>query len=238
MGWTPDTERAGYVNKRYIIGAVIAAVALVAVLVGIQAFGGDDGGGPSSIEGTAQVQKEFAEIPASGSVIGKTGAPITIVEYGDTSCPACQSASDSTVPEAITKYVRTGKATMEFRPIAFINESSERGALGAEAAAMQNAIWPFITTIYENQAPESQPQWLTDELMEEAVGKLGLDVDKWKSDYNSEAVNSAFFERADQAKADEVSQTPTFIVTGPRGTKTIVGAVSPSEFDDAISQVE
>ena len=224
-------------NKRYIIGAVVAAVVLVGVLVGIQAFGSDDGG-PSSIEGTAAVQKEFAEIPASGSVIGDKDAPVTIVEYGDTSCPACKAASDSTTPEVITKYVRTGKANMEFRPIAFINESSERGALGAEAAAMQNAIWPFVTTLYANQAPESQPQWLTDELMAEAVQKLGLDVDKWKSDYNSEAVNSAFFTRRDQAASDQVNQTPTFIVTGPKGTKTLVGAVNPSEFDDAISQVE
>lgn len=224
-------------NKRYILGAVIAAVVLVGVLVGIQAFGGDDGAGPSSIEGTAEVQKEFAEIPASGSVVGDPDAPVTIVEYGDTSCPACKSASDTTLPEVITTYVRPGKAKLEFRPIAFINESSERGALGAEAAAMQNAIWPFVTTLYENQAPESEPAWLTDDLMEEAVSKLGLDVDKWRSDYNSEAVNSAFFERRDQATADQVDQTPTFVITGPNGTKTLIGAVNPSEFDDAISEV-
>jgi protein-disulfide isomerase len=225
------------VNKRYIIGAVVAAVALVAVLVGIQAFGGDDDGGPSSIEGTAAVQQEFAEIPASGSTIGEADAPVTIVEYGDLSCPACKQASDSTVPEVVTKYVRTGKAKMEFRPIAFINESSERGALGAEAAAMQDAIWPFVTLLYENQAPESQPQWLTDDLMADAVGKLGLDVDKWKSDYMSNDVNSAYFERADQAKADEVDQTPTFVITGPNGTKKLIGAVNVAEFDDAIAEV-
>ncbi len=104
----------------------------------------------------------------------------------------------------VQKYVRTGKAKMEFRPIAFISESSERGALGAEAAAKQDAIWPFVTTLYENQAPRVPAPWLTDDLMEEAVGKLGLDVDQWKSDYMSNEINSAFFERSDQAKADEV----------------------------------
>ena len=71
-----------------------------------------------------------------------------------------------------------------------------------------------------------------------AVQKLGLDVDKWKSDYNSEAVNSAFFTRRDQAASDQVNQTPTFIITGPKGTKTLVGAVNPSEFDDAIAEVQ
>jgi protein-disulfide isomerase len=226
------------VNKRYIIGAIVAAVALVAVLVGIQAFGGDDGGGPSSIQGATEAQKEFAEIPASGNVVGDPDAPVTIVEYGDISCPACKEAAASTVPEVVTEYVRTGKAKMEFRPIAFISESSERGALGAEAAAMQDAIWPFVTTLYKNQGPESQPQWLSGELMEEAVAELGLDVDEWKADYDSEAVNSAFFTRADQAKTDEVNQTPTFVITGPNGTETLIGAVSVSEFDDAVAKVE
>ena len=33
---------------------------------------------------------------------------------------------------------------MEFRPIAFISKSSERGALGAEAAGLQNAMWTLV----------------------------------------------------------------------------------------------
>lgn len=224
-------------NKRYILGGVIAAVVIVAVLVGIQVVGKGDGTSVSSIQGTAQVQKEFADIPASKSVIGKADAPVSIVEYGDTSCPACKAASASTVPAVVQKYVRSGKAKMEFRPIAFINTSSERGALGAEAAALQNAIWPFVTTLYLNQGSESQPDWLSDSLMEEAVTKLGLDVGKWKSDYNGEAVNSAFFTRRDEAAKDSVNETPTFVITGPKGSKKLIGAVDIGEFDSAIAEV-
>jgi len=226
------------VNKRYILGGVIAAVVIVAVLVGIQVFNkGDGGGSVSSIQGTAQAQKEFAGIPAAKSVVGKADAPVSIIEYGDTSCPACMAASTSTLPAVVQKYVRTGKAKMEFRPIAFINTSSERGALGAEAAALQNAIWPFVTTLYLNQASESHPDWLTDSLMEEAVSKLGLDLAKWKSDYNGEAVNSAFFTRRDEAAKDAVNETPTFVITGPNGTKKLIGAVDIGKFDAAIAEV-
>ena len=225
-------------NRRYILGGVAAAVVIVAVLVGIQVFGSDGGGGSvSTIQGTARAMKEFDGIPASKSVVGQADAPVTIVEYGDISCPACQAASTSTVPEVVQKYVRTGKAKMEFRPIAFINTSSERGALGAEAAALQNAIWPFVTTLYLNQASESHPDWLTDSLMEEAVGKLGLDVEQWKKDYDGEAVNSAFFTRRDQAAKDSVNETPTFVITGPNGTKKLIGAVDIGEFDAAMTEV-
>ena len=51
---------------------------------------------------------------------------------------------------------------------------------------MQDAMWPFVTLIYANQGPETEQDWLTDDLLEEAATKLGLDVDKWKTDYAGE----------------------------------------------------
>jgi protein-disulfide isomerase len=222
------------VNKRIIMGVVAAAVAVVAVLVGASLLGGDDGG--DGVEGIAEVRERFADLPQSGSTVGDPGAPVEIIEYGDISCPACKSASEDVVPELIDTFVTPGEARLTFRPIAFINASSERGALGAEAAAMQDAIWPFVDVLYLNQGPETE-DWLTDEMMEEVVEGLGLDLEQWRTDYDSEAVASAFFERSEQATADEVSATPTFIVRGPRGDRTIEGVANLSEFEDAVAEV-
>lgn len=69
----------------------------------------------------------------------------------------------------ITDYVRTGKAKLEFRPIAFIRPSSERGALGVEAPALQGQMWSLGTLLYRDQGDESD-DWLTDDLLEEAAG--------------------------------------------------------------------
>lgn len=222
-------------NKRIMMGVIAAAVVAVGVLVGWSLLGGDDGT-VDSIEGVEEVRQRFADLPQQGNTVGTAGAPVEIVEYGDISCPACKLASESTVPELIDTFVTPGRARLTFRPIAFINASSERGALGAEAAAMQDAMWPFVEVMYANQGPETE-DWLTDALMADAVAKLGLDVDQWRADYDGEAVASAFFARSEAATEDEVNATPTFIVRGPKGERTVSGVANLSEFRDAVSEV-
>ena len=158
------------VNRRYIIGAIVAAVVVVGVLIGISfAGGGDDS--VSSIENVDQVTSEFAGIPSDGSTIGNADATVEIVEYGDTSCPVCKDASETSIPQVVDEFVKTGQAKMTFRPIAFISRSSERGALGSEAAGMQNVMWPFVTLIYANQGPE-QEDWLSDALLKQLFEHL------------------------------------------------------------------
>jgi protein-disulfide isomerase len=223
------------VNRRYIIGAIVAAVVVVGVLVGISLVSGDDG--PSSIENVETVQADFAGVPASGPTIGEPEAPVEIVEYGDTSCPVCKDASETSIPQVVDEFVKSGQAKMTFKPIAFISRSSERGALGAEAAGMQDAMWPFVTLIYANQGPENEQDWLTDDLLEEAASDLGLDVEKWKADYQGDAVASEFFKRSDEATADNVTGTPFFVVRGPNGEESFSGAVGLSRFREAIEKV-
>jgi len=223
------------VNRRYIIGAIVAAVVVVGVLVGISLLGKDDG--PSSIESAETVQAEFEGVPSSGPTIGEPGAPVEIVEYGDTSCPVCKDASETSIPQVVDEFVKSGQAKMTFKPIAFISRSSERGALGAEAAGMQDAMWPFVTLIYANQGPETEQDWLTDDLLEEAASDLGLDVEKWKADYQGDAVASEFFKRNDEATADNVTGTPFFVVKGPNGEESFSGAAGLSKFREAIEKV-
>lgn len=222
-------------NKRIIIGVVAAAVVVVAVLVGINLLGGDDDGA-DGLQGVDEVQAQFAGLPQAANTVGQADAPVEIIEYGDTSCPACKAASESTVPELLAGPVAEGRAKLTFRPIAFINASSERGALGAEAAALQDAMWPFVDLLYRNQGPETE-DWLSDDLMAEMVGALGLDVDQWRADYEGDDVATSFFERSEAAREDGVNATPTFVVVGPRGERTVEGVANLSELEDAITEV-
>jgi protein-disulfide isomerase len=220
------------VNKRYIVGAIVAAIVVVGVLVAVS-FAGGDSKTVSSITGVAENQKELAGIPQKGNVLGEASAPVTIVEYGDIACPACQAASVDIIPSIIERYVRPGDVKMEFRPIAFISKSSERGALGVEAAGLQNKMWTLVSLLYKNQGNE-RDDWLSDDLLKEAAGKAGLDVGKWSTDYRSNAVAATYFQRSKDASADGVNSTPTFIVKGPRGEKR-VGTLE--EFNAAIAAV-
>lgn len=225
-------------NKRYVVGAIVAAVVVVGVLVGISLAGGDDDdGGGGTLTGATEVMQEFEGLPQSGNVVGDPDAPVEIIEYGDLACPACKLASESTVPEAIDALVRTGEAKLVFRPIAFIHPlTSERGALGAEAAGMQDAMWPFVDLIYRNQGDE-RDDWLSEEMMLDAVEALQLDVDKWQEDYDGAGVADAFTATEALAQEDEVDVTPTFVIRGPRGETSVTGAVELSELEDAVAEV-
>lgn len=223
-------------NKRYIWGAIAAAVVVVAVLVGLSLAGGDDDEAVTGITGVAEVQQKFDGLTQTGGTVGEPDAPVEIVEFGDTSCPICKEASETTTPVILDRLVRTGEARFTFRPVAFISNSSERGALAGEAAAKQDAMWPLIELIYANQGPESE-DWLTDELLREAVTALGLDVSQWEADYASEAVASAFFEADAAWKAAGGTGTPTYVVTGPRGTESFDGAVGADAIEEAVAKV-
>jgi protein-disulfide isomerase len=227
------------VKRQYWIGIVVAALVVVGVVVGISLAGGGDGGdAPSSITGVEQVQAQLKGVPQSGNVLGDPNAPVEIIEYGDLACPACKLGSETVVPAAIDSLVRTGEARMVFRPVHAIDtRSSERGAFGAEAAGMQDAMWSFNELIYRNQGPESEQDWLTDDLMAEAVGKLGLDVDRWKEDYAGDAVVERYNVTQTQAVDDNVSVTPTFVVRGPRGEKTFSGVPELSDLQAAVAEV-
>ncbi len=225
-------------KREYWIGILVAALVVVGVVVGISlAGGGDDDDAPSSIAGAAEVQAQLEGVPQAGSVLGDHDAPVEIIEYGDLACPACKLASETTVPETLDSAVKSGDAKMVFRPIAFISRSSERGAFGAEAAGMQDAMWSFANLIYRNQGPESDQDWLTDELMEEAVTALGLDVEKWRADYTGSAAEQNLLENTSLAEQDEVTATPTFVIRGPGGERSLSGAVESSELEAAVAEV-
>ena len=224
-------------KKEYWIGIVVAALVVVGIVVGVSLAGGGDDDAPSSITGTEEVQAQLEGVPQAGNVLGDPDAPVEIIEYGDLACPACREASTTTIPEAIDQIVKPGDAKLVFRPIAFISRSSERGALGAEAAGMQDAMWSFVELIYRNQGSESDQDWLTDDLMTQAVEQLGLDVDQWTADYMGQESEQKFLATESQAQEDEVGVTPTFLIRGPNGEKTVTGAVEVSELQDAVAEV-
>jgi protein-disulfide isomerase len=225
------------VKKEYWIGIVVLALVVVGVVVGISLAGGGDDEAPSSVTGAEEVQAQLEGVPQAGNVLGDPDAPVEIIEYGDLACPACKLASETTIPEAIASVVRPGDAKLVFRPVIYISRSSERGAFGAEAAGMQDAMWSFVDLIYRNQGPEADQDWLTDELMEEAVADLGLDVEAWRADYAGDAVVARVEETGVQATEDGVQATPTFVVRGPRGERTFSGVPETSDVEAAVAEV-
>lgn len=223
-------------NRKVLIGVSIAAACLLAVLV-IAGLGSRSGPDPANLEGIAEAKELLAGVPSSGATIGDPGAPVEVIEYADLACPACKVAAETTIPALIADQIASGEAKLTIRPIAFIHPTtSERGALGFHAAARQDAGALFAEAVYANQGNETQ-DWLSDEVMEGIISGLGLDLEQWRADYAGEGVVADHQANGDAAVADQANSTPTFVVRGPGGERTLTGVQSPAQMTEAITAV-
>jgi protein-disulfide isomerase len=218
-----------------------AAAVLVLIIVGlVLGFTFGRGGRSSSsvpqrgslvnaLPGASDVQNLLKGIPQNGNVLGKPTAPATIVEYIDLQCPFCQQFETQAMPTLIQQYVRTGKAKVVMRPIAFIGPDSALGRLAAIAAGRQNKMFNFAELLYLNQGAENSG-WLKDTMITAAAASIpGLDVPNLLVDRSSTATRdgASAFDRL--STEDAVSATPTILVGKTGGTLRRVSLSSPSD---------
>ncbi|MDX6607868.1 MAG: hypothetical protein QOD14_2408, partial [Solirubrobacterales bacterium] len=79
--------------------AGFAAIAVIVALIVISQSGGSSSSPPSNVVGIAQVDTELKGVPQSGQVLGESGAPVTVIEYGDPQCSSCKFFSENVAPE-------------------------------------------------------------------------------------------------------------------------------------------
>ncbi len=149
---------------------------------------------------------------------GKNSQNVTLVEYGDYQCPVC--ASYYPVVKAIeTKYADEIRFQFRNFPIQQLHANAVAGARAAEAADKQGKFWEMHDKLYQNQDPSGQQGWVVssnplDQYFTGYATDLKLNIDQFKKDYASEAINDII--NADQAAGKKlgVSGTPTFFLEG------------------------
>lgn len=109
-------ERARKRRVQYLALAGFAAVAVIVALIVISQSGGGGSSTPSSVTGAAQVDTQLKGIPQSGQLLGDSGAPVTVIEYGDPQCSSCKFFSENVAPDLISSEVRPGRSSTSFVP--------------------------------------------------------------------------------------------------------------------------
>jgi protein-disulfide isomerase len=202
-----------------IAGAVLA-LAAAAVVLGIAFSGGDDqntavperGSLTNALPGAVETQQLLKGIPQSGNVLGKPTAPVTVYVYVDLQCPFCEQFEMQAMPTLIERYVRTGKAKAELRPIAFIGPDSERGRAALLAGAEQNKMFNVAQLLFLNQGAENS-DWLSDDLVERVAASIpSVDVPRFLEDRNASSVADKSSALDADASTDGVTSTPTILV--------------------------
>jgi len=86
-------------------------------------------------------------------VMGKTTAPIIMIEYASLSCPHCAHFSNSVLPELEKKYINTGEIRYILRQFP-LNPSAMKGAMLLDCVGEQNKdkYYTFAKVLFDAQS--------------------------------------------------------------------------------------
>ena len=221
----PPTAKSGR-NRTLVIALAVAAVVVAALIAAslLRSSGDDDSAATTATAETTATTgttgttpsitdpalKLVAGIPQDGTVLGKSGTTVRLLQFEDLQCPICKRYTDEAFPAIVNEYVRTGRIKVDFRGLAFLGPDSLKALKIAMAAGLQNKLWQVVGLFYENQGAENTG-WVTDSLIDEILAAVpGLDAAKVKIDAKGTQVANQIAAINAQATKLKVQGTPWF----------------------------
>jgi protein-disulfide isomerase len=191
--------------KRYLPFIIVVGVALVTFGSGTMLYRAKR----PQVKNIPENQSVAARSDASAHVRGNPDAPVTLEEFGDFQCPPCGQFAVF-VEELLKEYDSRLRVVFRNFPLP-VHEHAREAALAAEAAGFQGKFWEMHDTLYREQLAWSKAP-NTRELFESYAGTLGLDLEQFKKDMESDKARGRV--DSDHALADSlgVKVTPTLFI--------------------------
>jgi protein-disulfide isomerase len=222
-------------SSQLVVVIVVSAVVVSALLVWLSQISGGDG---EVALGEEEAQEILADIPQDGTTLGSEDAPVTIYLYEDLQCPACAHFYRETFPDLVTRYVASGNVRVVSETLTIIGPDSIPAAKAAISAGEQDRYWEYSTLFFLNQGQENSG-YVTDEFLTGIAEKTqGLDVSQWNETRETDSGESELEAAKSSAQDEGIEATPSLVITGPGGTKKLVGAVPIDQAGAAIDEVE
>lgn len=154
----------------------------------------------------------LAPVSANDQTKGDTNAPNTIVEYSDFQCPFC--AQFYPLLNQLAKEM-PDKVKIIYRsfPLRSIHSNAQLAAQAAEAAGKQGKFWEMHDVLFNTQTSWS-PLEKPSEKFTEYANSLGLDVNKFNADLNSQEVIDKVNNDYKSATKNGINGTPTLFLNG------------------------
>ena len=142
-------------------------------------------------------------------ILGNPEAPVTLEEFGDFQCPPCGILSGP-INQLEQDYRPRLRVIFRHFPLTMHRHARE-AALASEAAGRQGRFWQMHDVLYREQAVWSEAADVRP-LFDTYAGTIGLKIDRFKNDMESEEVNRRV--TADQLRGTAlgVTITPTLFV--------------------------
>jgi protein-disulfide isomerase len=171
-----------------------------------------------------------------GYSIGRSDAPLTMVEYTDFQCPFCRQFHMVTFDSIKKNYIDTGKLRYISRDFPLdMHENARRAALAGRCAGEQGQFWEMrhVMIVNANQLkPDNIVGYARD---------LNLDVDRFRSCLDSGKYRADIDRNLAEGQAVGVTGTPSFVL-GRTGVDKVdgvrlVGAKPYAVFDAKLKEM-
>src|SRR6266576_4017771 len=192
--------------KRYLPFVIVALVALATIGSGAMLYRARRPHVLSIPENKTLSAKSDADAP---HIRGNPDAPVTLEEYGDFQCPPCGMFA-TFLGQLENEYDSRLRVVFRNFPLT-MHEHAREAALAAEAAGLQGRFWEMHDVLYREQETWSKAPNAR-ELFESYAGTIGLNVDQFKKDMDSDKVRERI--DSDRALADSlgIKVTPTLFI--------------------------
>jgi protein-disulfide isomerase len=155
-------------------------------------------------------------IPASGLVLGKADAPVTVELFEDFQCPACLHWGTNVFPTLASHELADGTVKVLFHGYAFLGPESVDAAKAAWAADQQGRFWDMWATLYANQGLHENAGFFARDRLVAMADLIGLDHARFLADIDSAAAASAVSASSASAVAAGITGTPSLVINGTR----------------------
>lgn len=171
------------------------------------------------------------------NALGRSDAPLVMVEYTDYQCTFCNRFSTSTYPELKKLYIDTGKLRFISRdfPLEF-HPQAMKAAQATRCAGEQDKFWQMKDALMSNSAR------LTPDLITSLARDAALDMAKFQACVDGGNYLAEIKGDMGAAAALGINGTPSFIIGTMDGDylegNLIVGAQPFASFDRVLKQLQ
>ncbi len=170
-----------------------------------------------------------APISSLDHVYGPANAPVTLIEYSDFQCPACE-AKFFVVSKLLADASTTVRLVYRYFPLPQ-HANAISSAMAAEAAGAQGKFWDMYDLLFTNHIDWTELADPTSVYIGYAK-KIGLDTDKFTTDLGSSTLRAKIDADLADGQAIGINATPTFFING----KVINTPQTYAEFKDLIDK--
>ena len=148
-------------------------------------------------------------VAKSVHIRGNPEAPLTLEEFGDFECPSCKNVA-TFLDKVVKEYHPSVRVIFRNFPLA-MHQHSHDATLAAEAAGLQGRFWEMHDMLFREQAVWSSASD-AGMLFDSYAETLGLDLNQFRKDLNSDKVRQRIESDQARAKSLGVKTAPTLFV--------------------------